>query len=69
MSEPILTMEERSAINGGRWFSNLSPSLRHDILRCAYVKRHQDGDLITARGDTSSSDGRSEEHTSELQSH
>lgn len=52
MTEPILTMEERSAINGGRWFSSLSPSLRHDILRCAYVKRHKDGDLITARGET-----------------
>ncbi|MDD4944975.1 MAG: Crp/Fnr family transcriptional regulator, partial [Rhodoferax sp.] len=30
----------------------LSPSLRHDILRCAFVKRFKDGDLITARGDT-----------------
>ena len=35
MDEPILTMEEREAINGGRWFSTLSPSLRHDILLCA----------------------------------
>ena len=51
MDEPILTMEEREAINSGRWFTSLSPSLRHDILRCAYVKRYQDGDLITARGD------------------
>lgn len=51
MSEPILTLEERAAINAGRWFSNLSPSLRHDILRCAYVRRYHDGDLITARGD------------------
>ncbi len=51
MDEPILTMEEREAINSGRWFSTLSPSLRHDILRCAYVKRFTDGDLITARGD------------------
>jgi CRP-like cAMP-binding protein len=25
--------------------------LRHDILRCAYVKRFRDGDLIAARGD------------------
>lgn len=49
--EPILTMEEREAINSGRWFGTLSPSLRHDILRCAYVKRHKDGDLICARGD------------------
>ena len=51
MDDPILTMEERSAINQGRWFSSLSPSLRHDILRCAYVKRFQDGDLICARGE------------------
>ncbi|MFM2262157.1 MAG: hypothetical protein RI959_833 [Pseudomonadota bacterium] len=51
MDEPILTIEEREAINGGRWFASLSPSLRHDILRCAYVKRYKDGDLIVARGD------------------
>lgn len=51
MDDPILTMEEREAINSGRWFSSLSPSLRHDILRCAYVKRYKDGDLITARGE------------------
>ena len=51
MDEPILTIDERAAINGGRWFSSLSPSLRHDILRCAYVKRYQDGDLIAARGE------------------
>jgi CRP-like cAMP-binding protein len=51
VSEPVLTIEERSAINAGRWFSSLSPSLRHDILRCAYVRRYQDGDLIAARGD------------------
>lgn len=51
MDEPILTIEERSAINAGRWFSSLSPSLRHDILRCAFVRRYQDGDLISARGE------------------
>jgi CRP-like cAMP-binding protein len=51
MDDPILTIDERAAINSGRWFSTLSPSLRHDILRCAYVKRHKDGDLIAARGD------------------
>ncbi len=51
MDEPILTMEEREAINAGRWFANLSPSLRHDILRCAYVKRYKDNDLVSARGD------------------
>ena len=51
MDEPILTIEEREAINSGRWFSSLSPSLRHDILRCAYVKRFKDGVLIAARGE------------------
>jgi len=51
MDDPILTVEEREAINSGRWFSSLSPSLRHDILRCAYVKRYKDGELIAARGD------------------
>jgi CRP/FNR family cyclic AMP-dependent transcriptional regulator len=55
MDDPILTIDEREAINSGRWFSTLSPSLRHDILRCAYVKRYKDGELIcrprrTARG-------------------
>jgi CRP/FNR family transcriptional regulator, cyclic AMP receptor protein len=50
MDDPILTMDEREAINSGRWFSTLSPSLRHDILRCAYVKRYKDGELIAARG-------------------
>lgn len=52
MDDPILTMEEREAINNGRWFSSLSPSLRHDILRCAQVRRYPDGELITARGET-----------------
>ncbi len=51
MDDPILTIEERAAINNGRWFASLSPSLRHDILRCAYPKRYKDGDLICARGD------------------
>ena len=52
MTEPILTIDERAAINAGRWFASLSPSLRHDILRCAYVKRYKDSDLITARGES-----------------
>ena len=51
MHEPILTIDERAAINAGRWFSTLSPALRHDILRCAFVKRFKDGGLIAARGD------------------
>lgn len=51
MTGAALTIEERDAINQGRWFSSLSSVLRHDILRCASVKRFQDGDLIAARGD------------------
>ena len=51
MDEPILTIDERAAINSGRWFSSLSPSLKHDIFRCAYVKRFKDDDLIGARGE------------------
>ena len=51
MDVPILTIDEREAINSGRWFSTLSASLRHDILRCAYVKRFHDGELIAARGE------------------
>jgi CRP-like cAMP-binding protein len=52
MDDPILSPEERESINAGRWFSTLSPSLKHDILRCAYVKRFKDGDLIGARGES-----------------
>ena len=51
MDEPILSVDERNAINAGRWFSTLSPSLKHDILRCAYVRRYRDGELIAARGE------------------
>jgi CRP/FNR family cyclic AMP-dependent transcriptional regulator len=51
MDEPFLNIHEREAINAGRWFSSLSPSLRHDILRCAHVRRHRDGELLAARGD------------------
>ncbi|MCZ2406998.1 MAG: Crp/Fnr family transcriptional regulator [Burkholderiales bacterium] len=51
MDEPILTIDEREAINAGRWFGSLSPSLRHDILRCTYVRRFRDDALICARGD------------------
>ncbi len=51
MADALLTIDERAAINVGRWFSSLSPSLRHDILRCTYVRRYKDGDLICARGE------------------
>ena len=58
MEDPILNIEEREAINAGRWFSSLSPSLRHDILRCAYVKRCKDGDLIAVRVSSTSLSGK-----------
>lgn len=51
LNEPILNVTEREAINAGRWFCTLSPSLRHDILRLATVKRFKDGTQIYARGD------------------
>ena len=51
MDEPILTVEERNAINSGRWLSALSPSLKHDSLRYAYVRRYRDGELLAARGE------------------
>lgn len=53
MNESFLTIDERSAINAGRWFSSLSSSLKHDILRCSYVRRYQDGHLIAAQGEPS----------------
>jgi CRP-like cAMP-binding protein len=49
--EPIITPDERAALNAGRWFSTLSSSIRHDILRSVTVRRYRDGDLIWARGD------------------
>ena len=33
---PVLNAQERKAIGADRWFSSLSPSLRHDILRLAF---------------------------------
>lgn len=47
----MLTPEERTAVNSARWFSSLTPSLRHDLLRWGQVRRFADGDLLWARGD------------------
>ncbi len=52
--EPIMTPDERTAINAGRWFGTLSPALRHDILRSMTIRRYRDGDLIVARGEPAS---------------
>ncbi|MES2510394.1 MAG: Crp/Fnr family transcriptional regulator [Pseudomonadota bacterium] len=51
VEEPLLSPGERAAINNGRWFSSLSPALRHDILRCMYVRRYRHGEQIAARGE------------------
>jgi CRP/FNR family transcriptional regulator, cyclic AMP receptor protein len=50
IDEPILTPEEREAINSGRWFYSLSPSLRHDIFRHATVRRFESGELMAKQG-------------------
>ena len=49
--EPVLTKDERASIDGGSWFSSLSASLRHDMLRFGRVRRYRDGDRIATRGD------------------
>ena len=49
--QPFLTPEERAAIDRGRWFSTLSPSLRHDIFRLGTVTRYAHGDLIVEQGE------------------
>lgn len=53
MDEPILTPEERQALNSGSWFASLSPSLRHDLVRHGVVRRFADGDPIFLRGQDS----------------
>lgn len=49
--EPVLSPEERQALNGGRWFGSLSPSLRHDLVRHGAVRRFKDGEPIFVRGE------------------
>lgn len=51
MEEPVLSRDERLALNGGRWFASLSPSLRHDLVRRGVVRRFADGDPIFLRGE------------------
>lgn len=51
LDEPMLTVQERAAVDSGRWFAALSPSLRHDILRRGTVERFRDGQLICERGE------------------
>lgn len=46
----VLTIDERSNIESGSWFSKLSSALRQDILSRAQVRRLGDGALLTSRG-------------------
>lgn len=48
---PFLTPEEREAINRGRWFAGLSPSLRHDIFRLGTVTRYSHGEMFMEQGE------------------
>ena len=50
MDSALLTLEERSNIESGSWFSRLSPPLRDDILARAGVRRLADGAMLSARG-------------------
>ena len=50
MNMPVLTMDERSNIESGSWFSKLSQPLRNAILSRAVVRRLQDGQLLATRG-------------------
>lgn len=50
MNGPILTIDERSNIESGSWFSKLSVPLREAILSRSTVRRVADGALMSSRG-------------------
>lgn len=50
MNTPVLTLDERSNIESGSWFSKLSPALRQAILARATLRRLSDGATLSARG-------------------
>jgi CRP-like cAMP-binding protein len=50
MNSALLTIDERSSIDAGSWFSKLSPTLRGAILARAVVRRIRDGAVLSARG-------------------
>ncbi|MFT3955525.1 MAG: Crp/Fnr family transcriptional regulator [Piscinibacter sp.] len=50
MNTPVLTLDERSNIESGSWFSKLSPALRQAILARATLRRLGDGATLSARG-------------------
>lgn len=49
--QPLLSLPEREAINRGRWFAALTPSLRHDIFRLGRVTRYAHGEVIVEQGE------------------
>jgi CRP-like cAMP-binding protein len=50
VSHPVLTLDERTNIETGSWFSKLSLPLREAILSRAVVRRIADGALLSTRG-------------------
>ena len=50
LQRPLLSAQEREAIDQSPWFSSLPPSLRHDIFRLGHVTRYAHGDLIAKQG-------------------
>ena len=50
-ARPLLSLPEREAINRGRWFAALTPSLRHDIFRLGQVTRYTHGQAIVEQGE------------------
>jgi CRP/FNR family cyclic AMP-dependent transcriptional regulator len=52
MHTPVLTIEERSNIESGSWFSKLSAPLRQAIFARASVRRVGDGATLSSRGAT-----------------
>jgi CRP/FNR family cyclic AMP-dependent transcriptional regulator len=50
MNTPVLTIDERSNIESGSWFSKLSHPLRQAILSRSTVRRLSDGATLSARG-------------------
>jgi CRP/FNR family cyclic AMP-dependent transcriptional regulator len=50
MDASVLTIDERSNIDNGPWFSKLSPALRDAILSRTTVRRLADGAVMSARG-------------------
>ncbi|MDQ6628892.1 MAG: Crp/Fnr family transcriptional regulator [Pseudomonadota bacterium] len=50
MGAELLTIDEKSKVETGSWFSRLSLALREAILSRAVVRRLHDGAILSARG-------------------